>query len=52
MTGLGCDFLAQPCNDRSTFPYLCDASLSQLVCTYDHLAKVCMHSYRNDIVYT
>ena len=48
MTGLGCDFLTEPCNDR-TFPYLCDTSLPQLVCTYDHLTKVC--SYCNVIVY-
>ena len=50
MTGLGCDFLTEPCNDRSTFPYLCDTSPTQLVCTYDHLTKVC--SYYNVIVYT
>ena len=49
MTGLGCDFLTEPCNDRSTFPYLCDTSPTQLVCTYDHLTKV--RSYCNVIVY-
>ena len=49
MTGLGCDFLTEPCNDRSTFPYLCDTSPTQLVCTYDHLTKVC--NYCNVIVY-
>ena len=52
MTGLGCDFLTEPCNDRSTFPYLCDTSPAQLVCAYDHLTKVCIRSYCNVIVYT
>ena len=41
MTGLGCDFLTQQCSDHSIFPYLCDTNMTQLVCTYDHLTKVC-----------
>ena len=42
MTGMGCDFLTEQCNDHSIFPYLCDISMTQLVCTYDHLTKVCL----------
>ena len=38
--GLGCDFLTERCSHQSVFPYLCDTSETQLVCTYDHLTKV------------
>ena len=39
-TGLGCDFLTERCTNFSIFPYLCDTSETQLVCTHDHLTKV------------
>ena len=39
---LGCDFLTERCTDQSVFPYLCNTSETQLVCTYDHLTKVRM----------
>ena len=40
-TGLGCGFLTEPCTNQSVFPYLCNTSATQLLCTYDHLSKVC-----------
>ena len=33
------------CTNESVFPYLCDTSETQLVCTYDHLTKVCHYNY-------
>ena len=42
ITGLGCDFFTEQCNNHNIFPYLCDTSVAQLVCTYDHLTKVCI----------
>ena len=50
MTGLGCDFLTEQCSDHNIFPYLCDTSVTQLVCTYDHLTKVCSYNHFNVIV--
>ena len=41
--GLGCPFLTERCTNKSVFPYLCDTSETQLVCTYDHLSKVRMY---------
>ena len=40
MTDLGCSFLTEQCTSQSVFPYLCNTSETQLVCTYDHLTKV------------
>ena len=40
VTGLGCAFLMERCTNKSTFPYLCDARETPLVCTYDQLTKV------------
>ena len=40
ITGLGCDFFNEQCSNHIIFPYLCDTSVAQLVCTYDHLTKV------------
>ena len=42
-SGLGCAFLTEQCTNKSVFPYLCDPE-TELVCTYDHLSKVCIHS--------
>ena len=42
-SGLGCAFLTEQCTNKSVFPYLCDPE-TELVCTYDHLTKVRIHS--------
>ena len=47
MTDLGCSFLTEQCTSQSVFPYLCNTTETQLVCTYDHLTKVCMHVARS-----
>ena len=51
ITDLGCSFLTEQCTNQSVFPYLCNTSEKQLVCTYDHLTKVCMHNYNNTLNY-
>jgi len=38
--GLGCLFLTRQCTDRTVYPYLCDPSENQPICTPDHLSKV------------
>ena len=37
---LGCAFLTERCVNESVYPYLCDASSDEVMCTYDHLSKV------------
>ena len=49
-TGLGCAFLTEPCTNQSVFPYLCDPSATQLLCTYDHLSKVCCRCMKYIII--
>lgn len=39
-TGLGCSFLNQRCTNKTIYPYLCDVTTEQEICTYDHLSKV------------
>ena len=39
-SGLGCSFLNHRCINKTIYPYLCDESTEQDVCTYDHLSKV------------
>ncbi|XP_065916878.1 uncharacterized protein [Dysidea avara] len=36
---LGCAFLTERCVNESVYPYLCDASSDEVMCTYDHLSK-------------
>ena len=52
-TGLGCAFLTEQCTNKSIFPYLCDTSEIELVCTYDHLTKVqsCMATPASYVAY-
>ena len=37
--GLGCPFVLNSCNNRATYPYLCDSE-GQIQCTFDRISKV------------
>ena len=40
IAGLGCPFVLESCNNRATYPYLCDQSEEELQCTFDRISKV------------
>ena len=50
--GLGCAFLTERCTNKSVFPYLCDTSNRELMCTYDHLTKVCLTTTLSSVRYS
>jgi len=44
--GLGCSFLTEQCTNKSVYPYLCDPNENLVMCTFDHLSKVCMYMHK------
>ena len=43
---IGCSFLTEQCTNKSVYPYLCDPNENLVMCTFDHLSKVCMYMHK------